>query len=351
MSVSSTAEPLTPLDMATGPTMSATNGLFIAAVVFAVVTPCIGMVAVGNNWKRKLVPWRWLQFIEIAANIAAFALALAALAEVRAAQRAGSHLLTALRDLEPFDPSQYSASSTSFESFDLCHEPGAVFCTHIQESPTVTWDTDPVMNFTSNASQSFYENKCGQVLWAGRKASNCCYSGPGEIESIHNTVDMTVTLRTYLTLSIILIVSDMVVTFRPLPHRASLSCFCCGLGLEFLVNVFMMAVLFPMLVLKSSIGRAGFDEPACISQGRPELRDRMETFEEAMIVALEGSLVETIVFACAQLAAAAFLFFGEEATDIFDDDDSSNGCCKRAYVVPQGMQTMTLNALTPSSRA
>eukprot|EP00730_Choanoeca_flexa_P012002 TRINITY_DN3023_c0_g1_i1.p1 TRINITY_DN3023_c0_g1~~TRINITY_DN3023_c0_g1_i1.p1 ORF type:complete len:477 (+),score=96.52 TRINITY_DN3023_c0_g1_i1:142-1431(+) len=308
--MASTVAPITPRDMTSSESIEATSTLFIVAAVFAVLAPCCGTAAVGINWRRRLKPLRILQLLEISVILAALVLGIMAQNEVGRARRAGQRLQDLLDNFTAYDP---FSSRTSFPTFNLCQETGAVFCTNVGRY------SSQLLDFPTRFEQDEYEQRCGPVLWADSSEDDCCLNAPAELEDIQYAVDLGYNLAVMLTLSIIIALSDAVFAFRPLPHNASMACFCGSLWFDFFVNVYLVVVLFPALVLQTAWGRAGFDEPACIAKDRPELRDRMEAFEAAMVDALEGSLVEMIVFAAAQLCFAAFLFFGEEVTDIFDE--------------------------------
>ena len=245
--------------------------------------------------------------LEVLFIIVSLILGIMAQVDVGSARRAGRRLDRYLDNVTYFDPFDSLATST----FDLCHEPGAPFCTNVGR-----YSSDLLINSSIND----YTAVCGPVVWAPSSEDDCCLNAPAELKLLQDLIDMAYSLMVVLTIGIIVGLCDLIFTFRPLPHAPSMACLCGTLWFDFAANIFLMIVLFPALLLETSFGRAGFDEPQCIARDRPELRDLMMDLETALISALEGSLTEVIYFSCAQLMFAAFLFCGTAPMDIFMDD-------------------------------
>eukprot|EP00045_Choanoeca_perplexa_P023123 m.12392 g.12392 ORF g.12392 m.12392 type:complete len:401 (-) comp9939_c0_seq1:33-1235(-) len=319
-----------PPDFDSNVSAESVSGLLIAAVLLAVLTPCAGTIALGLNWRRQTTPRRVLQVLEVAVVIISLILAIMAQVDVGKARRAGSRLDDYLNNVTYYDPFA-SGLKTSNATFDLCHEPDALFCTNVGRYSS---------DLLSNSSIDIYTDACGPVLWAASDEDDCCLNAPAEIQMSKDRMDMAYNLMVVVTISIIIGVCDMVFTFRPLEHNASMACLCGTLWFDFAANVFLFVVLFPAVILDTSFDRAGFDESQCIARGRPELTKLLYDLEAALVDALEGSLTEIIFFSCAQLLFAAFLFLGTEATDIFEDE-------KNSYATSAGVTTMPSHIDTP----
>lgn len=224
----------------------------------------------------------------------------------------------------------------NYTGYELCHEPGALFCV-TDSRPDVTDEDFKYENLDTFPFLEQYEAACGIVRWSPPGVEwDCCQRARVEMSWWNHLLGTTIMLGMLTVCSLLLAGMDLVIIARSGPgteeeelkyHRVGLY----GIvWFEFAASMFVLVYVQATFAMISGFGSpggsravAGFDSAECFTKDRPDLLAMMVYFRTALQAALQGTLLEIICFGLVQMIATGALFFDEDPyPDLFD-------CCSK----------------------